>query len=447
MYVCASIFAMTDKILSTFLTRIVATLIMFVVVIINTNTFGAEGTGTIALVILGLTLLQVLSEFVGSSSLVYLVPQKDNYQLLILSYSWAIISNCAGLFLLYALHLVPSEYIFLLAILTFIYSIYNIHVRVMQGKEDIRLFNILQLSQAVLLILCLTVSIGICRWHSIPPTIHLYLYAFILSYLIPAIVSCLYIMRKVQRTNLSHIGSLLKEMFKFGFWTQLANLTQILTYRINYYIIEGFIGRKPLGVYELGTRISEAVWIFPKSICLVQYARISNNHEDEYATRLTLGLFKIVFVFSLSAILILLALPGSFIAWIFGSEFVQSKPVINSLLPGILFLSCMSILSHHFSGYGKYWVNAVGSIIGLAVTAGLGFTLIPAAKQVSTSFALQTAGWISSAAYCASFLFTLLIFVRQTKVSGADFLITRQDWLTFKDIIAEKVSSLKNKKQ
>lgn len=438
---------MTDKILSTFLTRIISTLIMFVVVIVNTNTFGAKGMGTIALVILGLTLLQVLSEFVGSSSLVYLVPQKDNFQLLILSYSWVILSNSIGLFLLYVLHLVPSEYIFPLAILTFLFSIYNTHTRIMQGKEDIRLFNILQLSQAVLLILFLIIFIGICRFQSITPTIDLYLYAFILSYLFPTIVTCLYIKRRIHRTNFAGIDSLLKEMFKLGFWTQLANLTQILTYRINYYIIEGFIGRKPLGIYELGTRISEAVWIFPKSICLVQYARISNNHKDTYAKNLTLGLFKIVFIFSLLAILMLLALPGSFIAWIFGPEFAQSKNVINSLLPGILFLSCMSILSHHFSGYGKYWVNAIGSIIGLTVTTVLGFTLIPTAREISTTAALKTAGWISSAAYLASLLFTLIVFVRQNQVTGRDFLITRQDWLSFKHIISDKVSSFKRKKQ
>lgn len=438
---------MTDKILSTFFTRIIATIILFVVVIINSNTFGPEGTGTIALVILGLTLLQVLSEFVGSSTLVFLVPQKDNFQLLVLSYVWALISNSAGLCLLALLQLVPAEHFLQLTVLTFIYSIYNIHSRIMQGKEDIHLFNILQLSQAVLLILSLAVLLGVCRLQNKPSHIDLYLYAFTFSYLVPAIISCFYIAKKVKRTNMHHAGHLLVEMFKLGFWTQVANLTQILTYRINYYIIEGFIGRKPLGIYELGTRISEAVWIFPKSICLVQYARISNNHEDDYAKRLTLSLFKIVFVFSLAAILILFALPASFIAWIFGPEFIHSKPVINSLLPGILFLACMSILSHHFSGYGKYWVNAVGSIIGLAVTAGLGFTLIPAAKEIGTLFALQTAARISSAAYFASLIFALIVFVRQTRVHGRDFLITRQDWEAFKAIISDKISSIKRKRQ
>ena len=447
MYICALFDTMTDKILSTFFTRVFATLIMFVVVIINTNTFGAEGTGTIALVILGLTLLQVLSEFVGGSTLVYLTPQKDNYQLLILSYAWALVSNTVGILLLFILHLVPAEYIIHLLILTFIYSVYNIHTRIMQGHEDIRLFNVLQLSQAVLLILLLVTLIGICKVRGLTPSIDLYIYAFIVSYLLPAIGTCFYIAKKVSKTNLANVGALLKEMVRLGFWTQLANLAQILTYRISYYIVEGFLGRKSLGIYELGTRISEAVWIFPKSICLVQYARISNNHEDEYAKRLTLGLLKIVFVFALLAVLVLLALPAKFIAWVFGPEFIQAKPVINSLLPGILFLACMSILSHHFSGYGKYWINAVGSIIGLTVTAGLGFTLIPAAKEVGTLFALQTAGWISSTAYLASLVFTLAVFIRHTHTTWRDFFVSREDIALFKNICNEKISSLTHKEQ
>lgn len=438
---------MLDKILNTFFTRVFAMLLMFVVVIINTNTFGAEGTGTIALVILGLTLLQVFSNFVGGSTLVYLTPQKNNFQLLILSYSWAVISNIVGLVALFLLHLIPQEYTFHLLILTFIYSVYYIHISIMQGKEDIKIFNINQLSQVVLLILSLTGALLYCKVQQITPTVDLYVYAYMFSYLVPTIATCFYIAKRVHRTSMKGAGKLLGEMFKLGFWTQLANLTQLLTYRLNYYIIEGFLGRKSLGIYELGTRLSEAVWVFPKSICLVQYARISNNHEDAYAKQLTLGLLKVVFSFSLLAVLILLALPASFIAWIFGPEFAQSKPVICSLLPGIVFLSCMSILSHHFAGYGRYWINAIGSIIGLVVTAALGFTLIPHLAQSNTLLALQAAGWISSCAYFASLVFSLICFFKLTDVQWREFLITRNDCRQIKQLLHEQIENFKNRKK
>lgn len=437
---------MFDKILNTFVTRVFSMLMMFLVVIINTNTFGPEGTGTIALVILGLTLLQVLSNFVGGTSLVYLTPKKNIFQLLFLSYLWALVSNLGGVAALHFLKLVPQEYTFHLLALTLVYSIYYIHVGIIQGKEEIRRFNALQLMQVVLLLLSLAGAVLVCKGTHRTPTVDIYLYAFLFSYFVPAAVSCFYIAKQVGKPDFRGIGGLLAEMFRLGFWTQLANLAQLLTYRLNYYLIEGFVGRKPLGLYELGTRISEAVWIFPKSICLVQYARIANSDDDQYAKHLTLGLFKIVFVFSLLAVLFLWALPASFIAWVFGPEFAASKPVICSLLPGVVSLACMSVLSHHFAGYGKYWINAVGSLIGLAVTAALGFTLLPAAAEAGQLNALRTAGWISSGAYFASLVFTTICFIHHTSAGFRDFLVTKEDWLLLKNIVHDKITSFRNRK-
>jgi len=438
---------MFDKILNTFVTRVFSMLMMFLVVIINTNTFGPEGTGTIALVILGLTLLQVLSNFVGGTSLVFLTPQKNIFQLLFLSYLWAVVSNLGGITLLYHFKLIPTEYALHLLAITLVYSVYYIHVGIIQGKEEIRRFNALQLLQVGLLLLSLAGAVLVCKGAHRPPTVDIYLYAFLFSYFVPAAISCFHIAKYVGKPDFRGMGKLLVEMLKLGFWTQIANLTQLLTYRLNYYLIEGFVGRKSLGLYELGTRISEAVWVFPKSICLVQYARISNNHEHEYAKNLTLGLFKIVLVFSLLAVLFLWALPASFIAWVFGPEFAASKPVICSLLPGVVFLACMSVLSHHFAGYGKYWINAVGSLIGLAVTAVLGFTWLPAAARIGAPEALRTAGWISSAAYFASFVFTLICFVCHTSATGRDFIITRADWLLLKNILHEKLTAYRTRKK
>lgn len=438
---------MFGKILNTFFTRVLTAILMFLVVIINTNTFGAEGTGTIALVILGLTLLQVLSNFVGGSTLVYLTPQKNNFQILFLSYIWSLVSNVAGVFVFDALHLIPHEYVWHLMGLTLVYSVFYIHISIMQGKEDIKLYNCYQLTQVLLLILSLSGAIAYHKMQGISTDITLYLYAFLFSYLVPALCSCIYIAKRIGQPTFTGMGALLKEMFQLGFWTQLANLTQLLTYRLNYYLIGGFIGRKPLGIYELGSKLSEAVWIFPKSLCLIQYARIANDHEEEYAKKLTLNMLKVVFIFSMVAILVLLVLPASFIAWVFGPEFINSKPVICSLLPGIVFLSCHAILSHHFAGFGKYWINTIGSVIGLAVTAGLGFALIPKISATNIPLALQTAGWISSTAYLASLIYTLICFFRMTSVQARDFLITRSDLAMVKEIITEKIHALKERKQ
>lgn len=433
---------MVDKVLGTFFTRLLSTILMIVVVIVNTNVFGAGGTGTIALVVLGLTILQVCANFVGGGTLVYLVPRKNILQLWILSFAWACVANVAGLCVLRALDLFPAEYTWWLLAMTFVFTVYNINVSVIQGKENIRFFNLLQLTQAVLLVAVLVVSLLVMDARGI----ELYLFSYIFSYLVVAIASSVYVAKQFEKPTEQGIFPLLAEMLKLGFWTQIANLTQLLTYRLNYYLIDHFVGRKPLGVFELGTRISEAVWIFPKSICLVQYARIANQPDLDYTKNLTLGFLKIVIVFAVAAVAVLALIPAQLLAMIFGPDFAISKSVILSLLPGIVFLSCNTILAHYFSGYGKYWVNAVGSAIGLAVTAAAGIPLIPKAMDAGMVCALQTAGWITSGAYFATLVWTMSVFVKRTHATLRDFLITRADGQMFIQICKDKFrnKSLKN---
>ena len=424
---------MTEKILGTFFNRLLTTVIMFAVIIINTNQFGPEGTGTIAIVILGLTLLQVLSNFVGGSTLVYLTPQRDNLQLLLLSYAWMLISTSVGVCLLDRFELVPHEYILFLFILSIIINVYFIHIGIMQGKEDIKLYNILQLTQAVLLILLLGVTLFLHHHFGWNIHIGIYLNLYLISYLVPCVFSCFYIRRHVRFRDFNNLWKLFGEMVKLGCWTQLANLAQLLTYRTNYFLIQRFINDKSLGIYDLGSKISEAVLIIPKSICVVEYARISNCQEHEYTKRLTLSLLKLVLAVILMAVLVLWLLPASFFGFIFGPEYANSKPVINSLLPGIVSLSCLSILSHYFSGHGKFYINAVGSFIGLVVTLALGFTWLAGTSKSDPVHALQVAGHISSIAYTCTFIYTLICFVIKTKAVPHDFLITRQDLSLLKE--------------
>lgn len=432
---------MIDKVLGTFFTRLLSTVLMIVVVVVNANAFGSEGTGTIALVVLGLTLLQVLTNFVGGGTLVYLVPRKNIFQLFMLSFLWACIANIGGIILLKELQLVPAEYTWWLLAMTSVFTLYNIDIAIIQGKENIRLFNILQILQSILLLTTLSLLLFIFK----SAQIELYLAAYIFSYLVVTVISFVFVVRQFDEVHMEGLFTLLKEMVKLGFWTQVANLTQLLTYRLNYYLVDHFIGRKSLGVYEMGTKISEAVWIFPKSICLVQYARISNQPDMEYTKNLTLGLLKIVALFALAAVLVLLLLPAQFLVAVLGNDFGSSKLVICSLLPGIFALSCTTIMAHHFSGYGKYWVNAIGSVISLVVTAVAGLLLIPRALSVSSLFALQTAGWITSVAYCANLLFTLTVFIRFTHATLRDFLITRADFALFKQVIETKLKKFKRK--
>lgn len=426
---------MVDKIIGTFFSRIITTVIMFIIVVINTNVFGAEGTGTIALIILDLTIIQLFSNFIGGGALVYLTPRNSFSQIVFLSYSWSLISNIAGLFALYFLNLIPTGFAPLLFILSIINSLFYINTTLMQGKENIRHYNMHQLAQAFILIIAFSILLLYHKYRDGIFKVDFYIYALIASYLIPLIFSFGFMGKQMDRFSFKQLPRLLGEMVRYGFWMQLANLAQLLNYRLNYYFIEFFSGRKALGIFELGTKLSEVIWIFPKSIALVQYAKLSNCDSQEYAVKLTAALLKTVFCFTLFAILCLLLIPANAIGFIFGAEFHEAKKVIYCLAPGILFLSCLTILSHHFSGFGKYWINTLSSLTGLLVTLILALIFIPNAAKIGYIESIQTAGIISSISYFSSLLFSFIFFFLKTPAKWRDLLITKKDLLLLKNEI------------
>lgn len=325
---------MFSNILSTFFSRIYSMLLLLVIVVINSNTFGAEGVGTIGLIILNVTILQLITSFVGGTTLVYLIPRRDLSQLLLLTFLWAIIGNVMGLLLLNGFQMVPDGYTLLLLLISLSCTFYNINLTILQSFEKIKIYNLFQIIQSSLLVLIVGVMILIFKINNRAFEIDIYLMALLVSYIFGFVFSLFTILNYLKskksrvdentvsigqtKISLKTIFIQLKEMLVLGFWVQLANLAQLLNYRLSYYLIEFYVGRKPLGVFDLGTKLSEAIWVFPKSLCLVQYARLSNNEDELYAKKLTLSFAKIATLFTLLVVILLLLFPPSFFTFIFG---------------------------------------------------------------------------------------------------------------------------------
>jgi len=437
---------MFSNIISTFFSRIFSMFILLIVVVINSNSFGAEGIGTIGLIVLNVTILQLITSFIGGTTLVYLIPRRNITNLLVLTFIWAIVGNLLGLFILKELYMVPKSYTILLLLISLSCTFYNINLTILQSFEKIKTFNLFQIIQSLFLIAFIGGSLLYHTINELPFKVDIYLLALLFSYVLGFIFSINPIYKhlksiqhqrvpiednsdekRIETFNFKNLFFQLKEMLYLGFWVQLANLAQLLNYRLSYYFIEFYVGRKPLGIFDLGTKLSEAIWVFPKSLCLVQYARLSNTNDENYARKLTLTFAKIATLFTLIVVILLLLLPPTFFSFIFGAEFSEVKTIIYALAPGIVFLSCLTIISHHFAAKGLYWINGLSSLTGLLITLIGGFIFIPMAAQTSYMHAITVAGLITSCSYLVSLAFSMVFFFKKSKVSLSDFLITQDE--------------------
>ena len=117
---------------------------------------------------------------------------------------------------------------------------------------------------------------------------------------------------------------------------------------------------------------------------------------------------------------ILLLIPVSVYTFVFGEQFVQVRNVIASLSVGIVALSVSMIFSSYFSGINKPFHNTISSAIGLVFTVGLGFLLVPL-------WGIIGAGIAATCSYTMATLYQFIIFIRMTKLTPRDFLLTREE--------------------
>lgn len=407
---------MFRHILGTTLTRIINALLAMVILLITTRNLGREGLGTIALIVLGITLILLINNYVGGGVLVFLASRYDWRRLLWPSYLWAVIVSGAGAGLLRLFGMVPPEYTLDIMVLSLLQSFMTINLYLLLGREKIRQFNTISVIQMFLTTAALVLLFYAFRLKDI----RTYVYALYTGYLAGFIISLMAMIPLIRQTYRREHPPVLREMLRLGKFIQTANVLQLLNYRLSFYLIEFYINRAALGLFNVGVQVSEGVWLIGKSVATVQYARISNSDDRDYARRITLMLFKFTLVLSLLVLIVLVCLPESVYGWVLGQEFAEARSVILSLASGILATALSLMFSHYFSGTGQPVHNMVGSAMGVVVTLVSGLIFIP-------RYGIIAAGLTASVSYLVNMVYLMTVFTIKSGVSVRDFMIRKAD--------------------
>ncbi len=397
-------------------TKIISVLANFLIIVLASRNLGAATVGDISLIVLSVTVFLQINNIVGGPALVYLLPRHETGTILLLSYIWLIITTVIGAVIIFLLKLVPPVYFHHVIILSVIFSLLTIHLTVILSREKIKTYNYILAGNPVVLAISLAVFIYFVH----DKDIYAYIKGLYLAYGITFLLSTIFLFAKSKALRFSNFSAVLRDLFKFGSIMQLANILQLLNYRMNYYLIERFWNKATLGIYSVGNQVSEGVWLLSQSTATVLYPKISNSKDEHTSAKMVLFFLKMIALLTILIIGILLLLPTHFYTFIFGNEFTETKLIILFLSAGIFFLSLSRIFSTYFSGIGKPQINTISSAVGLVMVTGFGLWLIP-------RWAFVGAGITASITYFSSFLFQLITFVRKTKSKAGDFLIGKED--------------------
>ena len=419
---------MFKKILGTGAARAVNVLTQLATLIMGTKFLGAAEWGKAFIAQTDITFLLIGIELIAGSGLVYFTPRKKLSTLMTISYGWI-----AFVMLLYLLlfkvfsffptfyhYIVPEGYAWLVLLMTCVYSFHGFNLNYFLGRGKVSTYNWLFLTQILTQVSMMAVFIFVLNLR----TATALLYSQLCGYSLAALVGWVLLFPNLKREEHEPLKDSLKEMLHYGTFLQLSTLVSTLNKRLSLYLLKTHCDEKSLGVYALGTQVTEGVNIIGLSIGLVEFSALSNTEDQRRASQLTLRFMKLAVLLTFTALLVICLLPTAFFEWLFSGEFSHIRTVIALMAPGIVFFSAHTILANYFSGTGQPKYNLYASLIGLSTTLVSAFLLIP-------WLGIRGAAITTSLTYLTLFVYQWMVFHRHTSSRLKQLIPEKEDvdWL------------------
>ena len=404
--------------------RYLVAFLNLLLIFINSKVLGREGMGVVGIVYASAHLAVIFNSIFCGNTIVYFMNRYNLRTVFIPAYCWAFTGSAIACLALYLLHFIPEGYEVTVYCLSVLISLVTANSLMLLGKDRINSFNFIHILQGSLLFLLL---IGLyfivdCK------NINGYLTGLFGACIVAFLYSMIRLLPFFQRENENPDNqsfkaiSVLKEMFFYGLWSSADNLAEGLTTRLNYFLIQHSGGYGQVGLFDSGTKVSESVWHISNSVSYIVYNRVSKTTDRQEQKRVTLQLFKL----TCCALIIVMAIVCCIPEWVFTDylltpEFAGIRKVIFGLALGIIAFGSNRIISHYFIGSGLIRYSAFCSALGLLILLVAGIVLIPV-------YGVLGAAITSSLAYAGMLLFSIIVFMKQTRATFGELLPSKADW-------------------
>jgi O-antigen/teichoic acid export membrane protein len=226
-------------------------------------------------------------------------------------------------------------------------------------------------------------------------------------------------------------GVELKRIFHYSLLALAVNIAFFLVYRVDYWFVKAYCSPADLGNYIQVSKLGQVLVIVPSIVASTIFPLVSGGQNEE--VQKTLKILTRMLLFGIGMLCILLALIGKWaFPFIFGKSFSEMHALFLLLIPGILALAAHYPLTAYFAGKKMIRVNIRGALFALAVIVTGDLFFIPISG-------VKAAPLISSLGYAAYYWYVLFVFRKIYPASFFEFfVIKKSDLLLFNKIWQQK---------
>ncbi len=228
-------------------------------------------------------------------------------------------------------------------------------------------------------------------------------------------------MAKIVRWRF-HVVSLsyIRQTLSYGAKSYLANVMMVINYRLDLFIIAGFLPLSEVGLYATAVTLAEMVGYLGNAVNTALIPKLASE-KDSLTFSMTPKVTRLTIMLTFLAALGMAIIAYPLILLFFGARFSGAFYPLLVLLPGIVALGGSVVLSGDLMARGKPIYSSISSAITVVLTLLLDFTLIPLWGIMGASLA-------SSLVYISLFTLNYVFYRRESGEKFKTVLIfTRED--------------------
>ncbi|MBE0651090.1 MAG: oligosaccharide flippase family protein [Bacteroidales bacterium] len=417
------------NILGTTATRVLNALFNLFALLMITRLMGREMLGQISLILVDVTVIQLLVDFLAGSALVYFASRMEISKLILPAYFWILLIVVCIVFITrivfnyfpaFESAIIPVGFASWILILALLNGFMQTHYNLLLGYNRIKAYNIIFTLQIVVFIAIFAFLMLAEKEHSVLS----YVLSLGVSWAVSSLLGFISLTKNMKGFSFRFWNDEVKQIFHYGSMTQGANILHLGNKRFSYYLLRILDGFAPLGLFSAAVQLTEGLRLAGQSISLVQFSSISNSRDEDYSKNLTIKSMKFSLMLTLSGLIVLICIPVQTYGAVFGKNFGEIRWIVLALSPGILALAASNIFSHYFSGTGNPKINLLSNLTGFVVMLISAFSLIPV-------YGYMGAAVTASLSYSASAVHQYIIFRKQTQTVLDEWYLKKEDVTSF----------------
>ena len=399
--------------------------------VILARVLGPEGRGIYALAMLLPSLIVTFGNLGIGPATVYYVARGEFRREEILGNNILLSAGIGGIGVLAGLVVVLffRETVFpgvapgylLLALLLVPVQVFSSYVRqVLLGAQRIKEFNYVQIAQSAFFLGFVALALLGLRAGVTGAIV-----AGLFSRLVADLLVFRFALRVSGGIDLKPNRTYIKRATTYGIQAHLSNILGFLNYRVDMFLVNGFLGPSAVGLYSVGVGLVEKLWMISHAASTVLFPRVAAENEEQRRKEFTPLVARTVLWTTALGALVLAFVARWIVLLLYSEAFLPAVGALQALLAGVVALSAGRVLSNDIAGRGRPILNTYRGLITVVTNILLNVLWIP-------RYGIVGAAWASTVSYTVSFLTALFFYCR---LSGNRWTVVifpqRGDWAIY----------------